>query len=136
MFKRLLPLLLLSMPLMVLGMEAAEAKIYIPCTGDRIVKVLDIPAMKRADGTSVDLGYLFPGCFSDGEWIGYTGKSDSYIRLDEASLKRLLAAAGLKAAPPTPSRWHYPETMWLEGLTVLALAGFGGWELFRGRTRS
>lgn len=110
------------------GMGSAHAKIYIPCTGDRLVKLQDVPALKGKgpDNADVGLGYKFSGCFGDGEWIGYLD-SRNYVKLDDARLKSVLAAAGLKAAPPEPSRWQYPFDALLTeiitaGVLVLVLA--------------
>lgn len=107
----------------------AEAKIPIPCTGDRIVKVVDIPAANQPPNMTIDLGYKFPGCFSDGEWVGYIGKSDQYIKLDEQRLKLVTSMAGLKELPPEPSRWQYPwESMFTEILIAGVIAAVLLWE--------
>jgi hypothetical protein len=113
---------------------AAQAKIPIPCTGDRIVKVVDIPAAKQPPNMTIDLGYKFPGCFEDGEWIGYTGKSGSYIKLDEPRLKLVLEMAGLKEPPPAPSRWQYPwEAMFNEILIAGVIACVVLWQVMASR---
>ncbi len=111
---------------------AANAKIYIPCTGDRLVKVLDVPALKGKgpDGADVALGYKFPGCFGDGEWIGYVD-SRQFVTLDDGRLKMVLEAANLKAAPPTPSRFEYPfDALLIEMMTAGVLAAVGIWVAF------
>lgn len=113
--------------------SAAEAKVPIPCTGDRLVKVVDISAEKQPPGVSVGLGYLFPGCFETGEWIGYTGPTGSYIKLDESGLKRLLAMAGLSEPPPEPSRWHFPrEALFVELMVAALFALLMLWQLCLG----
>lgn len=115
---------------LLLAPTAAEAKIPIPCTGDRIVKVVDIPAAKQPPNMAIDLGYKFPGCFEDGEWVGYTGKTNSYIKLDEPRLKLVLDMAGLKEPPPAPSRWQYPwEALFTEILLVGVIAAVILWQL-------
>lgn len=121
-------LLMLFALALLAGMGSAEAKIYIPCTGDRLVKILDVPALKGKgpDNADVSLGYKFSGCFGDGEWIGYID-SRNFVQLDDARLKTVLAAAGLKAAPPEPSRWQHPlDALLIEiltaGVLVLVLA--------------
>jgi hypothetical protein len=110
----------------------ASAKIYIPCTGDRMVKILDVPALKGKgpEGADVALGYKFSGCVGDGEWIGYLD-SRQYLTLDEPKLKAILSAAGLTAAPPSPSRIDYPfEALFIEILTAGALICVGIWVIF------
>ena len=108
---------------------SASAKIYIPCTGDRMVKVRDVPALKGKgpEGRDVALGYKFSGCIGDGEWIGYVD-SQTFVPLDDAKLKMVLAAAGLQAAPAAPSRFDYPlDALLVEILTVGALGVVGVW---------
>ncbi len=116
------------------GAQTAHAgKFPIPCTGDRIVRVVDIPDLHTADNTQIDLGYLFEGCFGKGKWIGHIGQSDKYIELNGVAEAQLLAAAGLSQLPPAPSRWDYAlESLALEGfwaggvLLVIAWTVFGG----------
>lgn len=82
----------------------AEAKkVPIPCTGESLVKVVDIPATEALIGKRVDLGYKFSGC-SGGDWVGYVGSSSQYVRLTPEMLNQLLAAANLKEPPEVPNR--------------------------------
>ncbi len=114
------------------GVTSADAKIPIPCTGDRLVKILDIPALsgKGPNNADVGLGYKFPGCFSDGEWVGYID-SRNFVQLDENRLKTVLAAAGLKSTPPVPSRWQYPyDALFIEILIAVVVVGAVGASYF------
>ena len=114
-----------------LAAPAAEAKIYIPCTGERLVTIVEIPKEKQPAGEKMDLGYLFPGCFGDGEWVGIAGH-DRYVKLDDAQRRALAQRAGLSALPPTPSRLSYPfQALLVEVMTVGAFAAVGLWELVR-----
>lgn len=122
-------LLLLFALALVGGVSSADAKIPIPCTGDRLVKILDIPALngKGPNNADVGLGYKFPGCFSDGEWVGYID-SRNFVQLDETRLKSVLAAAGLKSTPPVPSRWQHPyDALFIEILmAIVVVIAVGG----------
>lgn len=93
--------------------ERAEAgRVPIPCTGESLVKVLDIPALAEAavdaKGRKTekrhDLGYKFSGCLG-GEWVVHVGSSSDYIPLSQGQLELMLLAAGLKDPPPVPSFW-------------------------------
>ncbi|MEM7774880.1 MAG: hypothetical protein AAF732_04675 [Pseudomonadota bacterium] len=128
---RLIFFVVLAGALVIALTRDVSAGIKIPCTGDRLVKVLDVPADKQPQGREIHLGYKFPGCFSEGEWIGYTGKSDSYVHLDNATRDWMLNALGRSDFPPVPSRFSYPvEALLVEILTVGALGLVLLWELF------
>lgn len=111
----------------------AAARIPIPCTGETLVKVLDIPALngmevpanKHMKEKRIDLGYKFSGCSSEGEWVGHIGSSKSYIKLDGDKLQRLMDLAGLKALPPPPSPWSQAGILFPAGLWVVII-GFVG----------
>ena len=114
----------------------AEAKIHIPCTGDRLVKVAEVPAARQPPGQVIHLGYLFPGCFSEGEWIGFSNESGKYYKLNDAQRADLVRRAGLRALPPTPSRWSYPfDALLIELITMGVLALVLGWELIKALRR-
>lgn len=113
--------------------DSADAK-KIPCTGETLVKVLDIPALagveipanKGMRQKRLDLGYKFSWCFS-GEWVGHIGSSSTYVKLDDVKLRALLAAAGLQEPPPAPSVFSNPEVLII--LCVLGcLAAAIGWQ--------
>jgi hypothetical protein len=114
---------------------AADAKIYIPCTGDRLVTVKEVPKAKQVPGGPVlHLGYKFPGCFGDGEWVGTTDESKKYYSLNPTQLKALAERAGFSAVPPTPSRFQYPfDALLVEILTALVVGGVLVWELIKRR---
>lgn len=118
----------------VVGVAPASAGIPIPCTGETLVKVLDIPALagievpaNRTMATKrLDLGWKFTGC-SGGEWIGHIGSNSSYVSLDAERLTMLLGAAGLTEPPPVPSFWstssnYGPVLLW-GGIGILAVFG-------------
>lgn len=122
------------MGLSLVASAPAEAKIYIPCTGDRLVTVAEVPKEKQDNGRIIHLGYRFPGCIGDGEWIGTTDQSDKFYKLNEGQLKELVQRAGLKQLPPTPSRWQYPfQALLVEILTVGALVLVFGWDFIKKR---
>ncbi|MFM2423169.1 MAG: hypothetical protein RL291_1699 [Pseudomonadota bacterium] len=117
--------------LILLNAPAKAAKLPIPCTGETLVKVLDIPQSQTVIGRRIDLGYKFTGC-SGGEWVGYTGSSSSYLPLKPEMLTALLALAGLDAPPPVPNRlssggygWFWPVALLVGFLVLLKNVIFG-----------
>lgn len=118
--------------LLVAAPSAAEAGVPIPCTGESIVKVLDIPSLAQVDvdaqGRRIerrfDLGYKFSGCFG-GEWVAHVGSDHKYVTVGEAKLQQMLRAAGRSELPPAPSFWSsgnsIPVYIWLGILTVGAI---------------
>jgi hypothetical protein len=116
---------------------AVQAKIVIPCTGERLVTVVEIPKDKQPPDETIDIGYLFPGCFGEGKWVGVAGH-DKYYTMTEQLERTLLDRAGLSALPPVPSRLEYPfqallvETLTLGVLIIYALFGLAK-RLFRRR---
>ena len=108
---------------------ASAGRIPIPCTGEALVKVLDIPVLQalQAQGTAGDqvtaLGYKFIGCFG-GEWVGYTGSSSTYAALDETKLKMLMAMAGRTELPPAPSFMATPSASWVVWLYLVLFSFF------------
>lgn len=68
----------------------------------KVVDLPDIPPLQSEDGRYIDLGYKFNP--TGGDWVGYIGSDDKYIRLDPKTLQAMLAIAGLKKAPPVPDR--------------------------------
>ncbi len=123
----------------------SEAGIPIPCTGDKIFKVADLPAeLKRPDGVKVDLGYMVSGCFS-GRWIGYVGSSSQYLDLFKpaspgnlSSLAVMVAAGWLPAMPEEPgfwsSAWSHPGAFWAEWLWLVLAPLIGLTALFKQKT--
>jgi hypothetical protein len=83
--------------------EASARRGAVP-TGEALVLVTDlpdIPALKRDDGTYVDLGYRFT--LTGGQWIGYID-SHRYLDLNETQLQMLITVGRLKKLPPVPQR--------------------------------
>ena len=105
----------------------AQAGIPIPCTGDTIVKVLDLDTADIAAAQSaksgkpakkIDLGYKFSGC-TGGEWVGYIGDSRRYLPLPEETLKLLLAKSGRSEFPPVPSFMGTIAASWVVWLYIV-----------------
>jgi len=109
--------------------QAAHAGIPIPCTGEKLVKVADLPATAQIGGQHFDLGYKFSWCFS-GAFVGYLGNSSHYLKSEAVDL---LVGAGL--IPPLPeapgfwsAAWHNKGVFWVEWLWIglIGLAGGAG----------
>jgi hypothetical protein len=120
-----------------LGSIAAQAKVPIPCTSEKIVKVADLPrteAFAMPGGQHVDLGYLYQGCFS-GQWIGYVGSSSRYMTWKDGMLPEVAATAGMKTLPAAPGffwgLFNAPGAFFVEWIWVLVIGlpllfkGFG-----------
>lgn len=105
---------------LVLPATAEAGQVPIPCTGERLVKVLDIPWPATGGMPKIDLGYKFTGCWG-GEWIGYTGESGKYLHLSTEQMSLLLLMAGRKELPSPPFRLFYPGSMWVEWLWALVI---------------
>lgn len=120
----------LALLLLVAVPSVAEAGIPIPCTGESIVKVLDIPVLAQVEVDAAgrriekrfDLGYKFSGC-TGGEWVAYVGNDREYVSVSQARLQDMLRAAGRSELPPAPSFWSSsnstPVYIWT------AIIGFG-----------
>jgi hypothetical protein len=127
---------------------SAQAKIVIPCTGDRLVTVVEIPKEKQPPGETIDIGYRFPGCFDDGEWVGlrpqdagFSTDTRYYLPMNDRLREALLKRAGLTELPPTPSRMQYPmqalpvETFTIGVLIIYAMFGLAK-KLFHRRSKT
>lgn len=121
MLRRCLAVLAVAAALTAVSKAPAEAA-PMPCTGDRLVQVVDGPNWQREDGLVLNIGYLFPGCFGEGRWIGYIGRSDRYVPLDESDLRFLVEKAGLTAVPATPQRRDYVMQAFMGEVIGLSLA--------------
>jgi hypothetical protein len=121
-----------------LGSTAQAGMIPIPCTGDRIVEVREIPIEKQIwSDHVVHLGYKFPGCFGQGEWIGYTGDNSSYVRLDDRLRALMFQRAGYTTPPSEPSRFDYwLQTFALEIFIAALLSASTAWVLIQERIKS
>lgn len=115
---RLRPFLITIVLALVLPATAEAGKVPIPCTGERLVKVLDIPWPATGGMPKIDLGYKFTGCWG-GEWVGYTGGSGKYLQLSTEQMTILLLMAGRKELPSPPFRLFHPGAMWVEWLWAL-----------------
>jgi hypothetical protein len=102
----------------------------LPCTGETLVKVREIPALNGLElGASqdlaerrVDLGYVIKGCFGGGEWVGHLGQDGRYVTLTERQLHLALAAAGLDGLPPVPSYWSSGHNLLASAFWLALLA--------------
>ena len=103
-----IPKLLLIAALCCLGSQEAAARrlhfFSIP-TGETVVlakELPDISALKRDDGSYVDLGYHFTTL--GGEWVGYVGSSSKYLKLNDDQLNALLKVGGMSSVPKIPDK--------------------------------
>lgn len=107
----------------------------IPCTGQSLIKVMDVYYPRGLEGRhvlklrdqNVHLGYLFKGC-SGGEWVGFIAEGQPHVPLNDQQLRALLYVTGMRDLPPVPSYWASPQNyrtgvMWLIlGLVVIIAA--------------
>ena len=107
----------------------AQAGIPIPCTGEAIVKVLDLPRVDAARSPEdlqntkhFDLGYKFNGCWG-GEWVGYTGNSATYLALPQDLLRLMVITTGRADFPVPPSFMGTFSASWVVWL-YLAIFGW------------
>jgi hypothetical protein len=110
------------------SVSGAQAGIPIPCTGEKIVKIADMPKAAMPDGTKVDLGYMFQYCVT-GKWVGYVGSDRRYLDLPDHMLGAMAILAGFQELPPAPSFWaaawgnkmqFFAEWLWLCLLSMAA----------------
>jgi hypothetical protein len=125
----------------VLGLTAmaAEAKVPIPCTGEKVVKVMDLPkveAFSMPGGQHVDLGYLYQSCFS-GKWIGYVAGSSRYMSWKDGMLPEAMAAGGVSSMPQEPGFFwgliHAPRAFMAEWAWIVTIIIIGISVWFSGR---
>lgn len=102
--------LLAALGMVLVTAGTAEADILIPCTGEHLVKVLDIPWPADTPPPRIDLGYKFNGCFG-GEWVGYAGNDTKYLHVSDEQIALMLSVAKLDRLPSPPSRFAHPETL-------------------------
>lgn len=114
-----------------IGARQAEAGIPIPCTGQHVVLVGELPPdvqiQTRQGLVHIDLGYKFTGC-TGGKWVGYAGEGRAFYNLPQATLELYAFRAGLNGLPPEPSYLFtfsasWPVWLWagIFGLTALAV---------------
>ena len=115
----------------------ASAGIPIPCTGEHLVLVEELPEDVKIPTSNglvhVDLGYKFSGC-TGGKWVGYPGSGRTYYNLPEAVLELYMIRAGLKGLPREPSYLFTFSASWPAWLWV-GMLGFGAAGAF-GRSRA
>jgi hypothetical protein len=111
----------------------ASAGIPIPCTGEHLVLVEELPKDVRIPTSNglvhVNLGYKFSGC-TGGKWVGYPGSGRTYYDLPEAVLELYMIRAGLNGLPREPSYLFtfsasWPAWLWAGMLGFGAVGAFG-----------
>ena len=102
--------------------------IGIPLPGLRdelVVKVIELPKsleLIRELGRHVELGYKF-NSGSGGEWVGYIGPDEEYVRLKPEAMSLILRLADLLEPPPVPDRpWEFFDVLWI-GFGAVVLIG-------------
>lgn len=123
---------LIMLAALLAGVSVAEAgKVPIPCTGEKIVRVADLPAaIDAGNGRHLGLGYLYTGCFS-GKWIGHVGSDTQYNAAAGPLLFAAMTDANKGVAPQEPGflwgLWSHPgqfvaEWIWIVMLSCIAIA--------------
>jgi len=111
----------------------AFAGIPIPCTGEHLVLVEELPGdvkIQTSHGlVHINLGYKFSGCTS-GKWVGYPGSGRTYYDLPEAVLELYMIRAGLNGFPREPSYLFtfsasWPAWLWAGMLAFGAVGAYG-----------
>jgi hypothetical protein len=93
--------------------HAAKVPVFFSWGGEQIVKVAEFPDTEDfqvADGTYIDAGYRYkhvslffvPVWNYGGEWCGYVGDSNRYLRLNKDELDVMAKAASV-TLPEVPS---------------------------------
>jgi hypothetical protein len=105
----------------------ASAGIPIPCTGEHLVLVRQLPDDVKIQThrglVHINLGYKFSGC-TDGKWVGYSGTGRTYYDLPEAVLELYVIRAGLRGLPREPSYLFTLSASWSAWLWA-GMLGFG-----------
>ena len=104
----------------------ADAKVPIPCTGDRVIEYPN--RMPPApNGEAVRLGYLIQNCIY-GKWIGLTGKSGRYFSMNASGVETL-TQGGVLPSPPnhfvalmTRPRTFWAEWAWIITILIISIA--------------
>ena len=113
--------------------STASAGIPIPCTGDKIVKIADMPDEMRINGELVHLAYVFQYC-TTGKFVLAVVDGSGYYNLDsehfQAAAEIAVATGQLATIPEAPgfwsSAWHNKGTFWVEWLWIACLVLFCG----------
>lgn len=108
--------------------------------GEQIIKVAEFPdtaQFKSGDGQHIDPGYKYkqitlfftPIWNYDGEWCGYVGSSERYLKIDKSTLDAAANVAGITLPmTPSPSFWesYGGKLLWLGVVALILLAGTSG----------
>ena len=78
---------------------------FLPCTGEYIAKVADVPGLRDETGRSVGLGYAIRWCGWSGEWVGHIGNRSNSSNLEPEALERAIAEHRLDSMPDVPGFW-------------------------------
>jgi hypothetical protein len=137
--------LLVAMVVCLYPLSTAQAIPIFYCTDcEQITKVLDFPNtddFKLSDGTHIDLGYKYkqfqlmflPLWNYDGEFCGYTGKSDEYVEIKPEELTGLLQTAKLTLPEDaSPTFWDKVGGKTVLVVLVLVMVGVN---MSRGNTK-
>jgi hypothetical protein len=119
------------------GAHAKRGFIPIPCTSDKIIKVMDLPDFKSGSGIRIDLGYLVQGCMG-GKWIGHVGSNSEYLSLKNGEIPAQAIHLNKGIAPSEPgffwSAITHPMEFWAEWLWMLVIAVGMGSVVFKNLT--
>lgn len=131
MFQRLIYAIAAFCAVACAGGAAEAAKVPIPCTSQKVVKVLELPmteAFATQTGQHVDLGYLHDGCFS-GKWVGYVDGGNRYVTFRPEGFAMALQTLGMTEPPSPPSVLtgliRVPGQFWVEWVWIVALGCIG-----------
>ncbi|MGE0768863.1 MAG: hypothetical protein AB7L90_20675 [Hyphomicrobiaceae bacterium] len=118
----------------------AEAGLPIPCKGEHLVLVKDLPPDVKIQTDNglvhIDLGYNFSGCTS-GRWVGYSEAGQRYYDVPESVLELYALRTGLRGLPPEPAYFFTFSASWRAWLwTGIALVSVGALAMFRRRSRN
>jgi hypothetical protein len=116
------------------GAEAKRGGVPIPCSSEKIIKVMDLPGFKTAGGIRMDLGYLVDGCFS-GKWVGYVGSNSQYLSLQDGDIPAQAIKLNSGVAPKVPrflsALFSSPGQFWVEWLYLVLAVGGVAFLLFK-----
>ena len=119
---------------------AASAGIPIPCTGDRLVKIADLPekfVMAGVEDLSreslpkekLQLSYLNKWCVT-GKFVASLADGSGYYDLPQDMLPVIAILAKLESVPQAPSfwasAWHNKGTFWVEWMWLAFMALVSG----------
>ena len=115
---RTLSIAIVAMIASLFAAGSAEAGIPIPCTGDKLLMVAELPGVNDAKGRPIHLGYKMSWCGLSGEWIGHTGSDRSYYPLPAELSAAFVSEGGLTPPGFWSSAWKNPGTFMAEWLWI------------------